>query len=38
MALHHKNYQEQQKYKMIKKYFYCMKERKAEIEEKMNIN
>ena len=39
MALHHKkvsNYQQQQqKYKIIKKYFSCMNESEAEIQEKL---
>ena len=41
MALHPKkvlNYQQQQKFKMIKKICSCVNESKAEIQEKMNIN
>ena len=32
------NYQQQQKYKIIKKFVCFMNENKAEIQEKMNIN
>ena len=41
MALYHKRSQtinNNKNTKLLKKYFYCMNERKAEIQEKMNIN